>query len=173
MDQSSDGRSACREAARRAYRDGLALVSCREMTEAQLGKRLLSRGHQASAVAEAIERLRSEGAIDDRRAAASAARVEANVKGRGRRRILQRLRAVGVPESLATETVDNLFEEIDEKGLLARALERKLKGSSARTPDPSYVRRLYQALVRQGFAPGDVMAALRARWRSDVPSLDE
>ncbi len=53
-----------------------------------------------------------------------------------------------------------MFGEIDERALVAKAIERKLRGRRAALSQPEQAR-LYQHLLRQGFSPGVVSAALR------------
>jgi regulatory protein len=147
---------------RAAYLAALRQLSARELSEKRVRERLLKRQHAPDAIEKAIERLRSEGAIDDRRAAIACARTEAAVKGHGRERVLRRLQAIGIPNDLARQATDQVFETVDEPALLLRALaRRKRHGETVRSPGG--FRRLYQALVRQGFEPSAVVALLRSQ----------
>jgi regulatory protein len=148
---------------RAAYAAGLAMLARRELSEAQIRERLRRKGHDAGAVDEAVARLRAARAIDDRRVAVSAARTEAQIRSRGRAYVLRRLAALGIPPDLAADAVDEVFGALDESALLARALARRLRGPSATIQDAAHFRRLYQQLVRQGFPPSAVIAALKAR----------
>jgi regulatory protein len=155
---------------RRAYAAGLALLARRELSEAQIRERLRRKDHAAEAIDRAIVRLRDAGAVDDRRVAVSAARTEAQVRSRGRGYVLRRLQSIGIAADTAADAVDEVFGELDEPALLARALSRRLRGPSATIRDQAHFRRLYQQLVRQGFQPSAVLAALKARAKAtDVP----
>ena len=54
------------------------------------------------------------------------------------------------------------FGELDEGALLEQALERRLRGSVSLAA-PAALRRILAALVRQGFAPGAIVRAMRRR----------
>jgi len=159
---------------RAAYSAGLAMLARRELSEADIRERLRRKDHEAGAVDEAVARLRSAGALDDRRVAMSAARTEARVRSRGRAYVLRRLAAMGISPDLARDAVDQVYGALDESALLARALARRLRGPSATIRDSAHLRRLYQQLVRQGFAPSAVITALKARAKAGhVPEDDE
>ncbi len=143
---------------------GLALLAGRELSEAQVRERLMRRGFDAEAVEPAIARLRDEGAIDDRRVAASCARTQARIKGRGPARILHHIQALGISRDLAEQAVREAVGPDEEATLLEQALDRRLRGAT-RPPDAAALRRLYAHLVRQGFAPGAVLALLKRRWK--------
>lgn len=150
-----------------AYSTALAMLGRRELSEAQLRERLARREHPPDAIDAVVERLRASGLLDDRRVARAAARTEAQVRSRGRSRVLQRLHALGIAPEVAEAAADEVFEAIDEEALLEAALARRLRGPGARIRDAAHFRRLHQQLVRQGFAPSAVTRALRARgWAS-------
>ena len=61
------------------------------------------------------------------------------------------------------QALDAALEDVDVATLLDRALEKRLRARDAATSrDPATVREVVGALVRQGFAPGAVLARLRA-----------
>lgn len=160
--------------ARAAYAAGLGMLARRELSEAQLRERLARRQHETAAIEQAVTRLRDAGALDDRRVAVAIARTEAHIRSRGRTRALHRLHAAGIDDKLAEEAVAEVFGALDERALLERALERRLRGPSGRILDAAHFRRLYQQLVRQGFSPSAVMATLKARARhQDQASPDD
>jgi regulatory protein len=159
--------------ARAAYAAGLAMLSRRDLSEAQIRERLARKEHSPAAIEEAVARLRAVRALDDRRVALGAARTEAEVKARGRSRVLRRLQSLGIAADVAQAAADEIFERVDEATLLDRAIARRLRGPSARIQDAAHFRRLLQQLVRQGFSPSLVIRALRARAKAaDVPDDD-
>jgi regulatory protein len=158
---------------RAAYAAGLAMLARRELSEAQVRERLRRKEHDEGAIEEAVARLRASRALDDRRVAAAAARTEAQVRSRGRAYVLRRLESIGIAPGTAAEAVEEVFGAIDESALLARALARRLRGPGATVRDPAHFRRLYQQLVRQGFPPSAVVAALKARARRDAVVDDD
>jgi regulatory protein len=156
--------------ARAAYAAGLAMLSRRELSEAQIRERLRRKDHPPDAIDAAIGRLKDVRALDDRRVALAAARTEAQVRSRGRGYVLRRLQYIGIASDTAEEAVNEVFGALDEQALLDRAIGRRLHGPGARIRDAAHFRRLLQQLIRQGFVPSKVIAALKARAkRDDVP----
>ena len=153
---------------RSAYAAGLAMLSRRELSEAQIRERLRRKEFEPETIEAAVTRLREVRAIDDRRVATSAARTEANIRSRGRGYVLRRLQSIGIGPELAKEAVDEVFGALDETALLERALARRMRGRNARVQDQAQFRRLLNQLVRQGFPPSAVIAALKARARRDA-----
>lgn len=143
-----------------AYADGLRMLARRELSVEGVRARLLHREHPRESVETAITRLMESGALDDRRVARAYARTAANVKGRGRLRVLRELTAMGIPKDVASEAVGDVFGDTDERSLIAKAIQKKMRGRM-RLSTPQDRARLYQYLMRQGFTPGAIVAALR------------
>jgi regulatory protein len=148
-----------------AYTTALHLLSRRELSTRQLRERLARRGCAEEQIDDTIARLRREGALDDRRVALAAARVEASIRRKGRRRVLQRVRQLGIDAAAAESAVDEVFRDVDEAALLESALERRLKGADVRALDDKAIARVVRALLGQGFAPAQVYARLRRKGR--------
>jgi regulatory protein len=146
-----------------AYTAALTLLAARELSTAQLRVRLSRRRFESADIDEAIEQLLQDRSLDDRRVARAAARLEATVRHRGRRRALQRVRQLGIDDEIAEAAVDEVFGEIDESAVLERALERRLKGRNPARLDSRGLARLMRGLVAQGFAPDAIRARLRSR----------
>lgn len=145
-----------------AYTTALVLLGARELSEAQLRTRLLRRACRPGDVDEAIARLKRDRTLDDGRVARAAARLEASIRHRGRARVLQRLRQLGIDPDIAQGAVEDVFADVDETGLLDRAIERRLKGIAPAALDRRATSRLVRSLVAQGFRPSAVFARLRA-----------
>jgi regulatory protein len=143
-----------------AYADALRLLSRRELTVADCRARLLDREHSPADVEAAIARLIDAGSLDDARFARTYARSAVDVKGRGRLRVQQELQARGVAKETASAAVGEVFGDKDERALVARALQKKLRGRPKPANERDYAR-LYQHLMRQGFTPSVVSAAIR------------
>jgi regulatory protein len=159
---------------RAAYAAALAMLSRRELSEAQLRERLARQEHQPDDITAALERLRAAGAVDDRRVALAAARTEAAVKSRGRARVLIKLRAIGIAPDIAEAAADEVFDNLDESALVGRAIDRRLRPPGTTIRDAAHFRRLLQQLIRQGFSPAAAIRALKARAKRDaVPDESE
>jgi regulatory protein len=144
-----------------AYVDGLQMLARRELSTTQVKARLLERQHAAEDVDAAIERLRETGALDDARVARAYVETALKVKGRGRLRIQRELDEMGIPREIAAAAVADAFGEVDERRLIVKAIAKKLHGRH-RIDTPQEYGRVYQFLIRQGFSPAAVSAALRA-----------
>ena len=145
-----------------AYAWVLAALARRELCEAQIRTRLARRGHLPAEIDAAVARLRAAGTLDDARTARAFARTETRLRHRSRRWVLQRLHGMGIDRSTAEEAAAEVFGELDEGDLLEATLARRLR-SGVDPADPAVQRRLHRYLVGQGFEPGRVLAALRAR----------
>jgi regulatory protein len=146
-----------------AYTTALTLLAKRELSTAQLRTRLARRTFDESEIDDVIARLTEDGTLDDRRVAIAAARLESAIRGRGRRRAMQRVLQLGVAGSVAKEAVDEVFADLDEGALLEAALERRLKGADRRELDDKAKARIVRSLAAQGFDAGTVFERLQKR----------
>jgi regulatory protein len=150
---------------RTAYVDGLHLLGRRELSVKQLRERLLDRDHTREDVDRAIELLLENRALDDVRVAAAYVRTALKVKGRGRLRIRRELQEMGIDQDTAAAALAEAFGDVDERALVNAAIRKKLRGKPIATQ--SDYARVFQHLMRQGFSPGTVTAALRAAREGD------
>ena len=147
-----------------AYSDGLRMLARRELSVSEVRARLVDREHPVEEIEAAIARLLESGALDDRRVARAYARTASTVKGRGRLRVQQELHAMGIARDIAAEAIAETFADTDERALIDKAIQKKLRGSGASAPRKLSIQdraRLYQYLMRQGFTPAGISAALR------------
>jgi len=143
-----------------AYSDALQLLARRELSEKQLRDRLIDRDHQRDEIDRVIAHLLESKTLDDGRVARAYARTAAGVKGRGRLRVMRELNEMGIAREVATEALAEVFADVDERGLIAKALQKKMRGRP-RIANAAEHARLYQFLMRQGFTPAGITAALR------------
>ena len=155
---------------RTAYVDALHLLGRRELSVKQLRERLLDREHPREDVERAIELLAENRAVDDARVAAAYARTALKVKGRGRLRVQRELHEMGIDKDVVSQALAEAFGDADERSMIANALQKKLRGKK-KIDTPAEYARVYQFLMRQGFSPGAVSAALRAH-RKGVDPLE-
>ena len=142
-----------------AYATALRMLARRELSTAQIRDRLKQRGFTREVIDDAVSRLTANGTLDDARVARAGARTRAHGRRQGRQRVARELTLIGIPEEIAAQAMAEVFGELDEDALLEQALERRLRGISL--SDPGARRRIVAALVRQGFAAGAVIRALR------------
>ena len=143
-----------------AHTEGLKLLARRELSVEGVRARLQDRGFAPEEVDSAVTRLLESGALDDRRFARAYARTASAIKGRGRLRVMRELLQMGIHTDVAAEALGEVFGELDERSLIEAAVRKKLRGRPALT-DGREQARLYQFLMRQGFSPAGVSAALR------------
>jgi regulatory protein len=155
-----------------AYLDGLRLLARRELSVKQLRDRLKDREHPVEEIDSAIEHLLETKALDDERVARAYARTASKVKGRGRLRIVRELSAMGIAKGTASEAVAEVLADVDERGLIAKALQKKMRGRP-RIANAAEHARLYQYLMRQGFTPAGIAAALRKLRGRGADARDE
>ncbi len=148
---------------RTAYVEGLLLLGRRELSVKQLRNRLLERDHPREDVDRAVALLLENRALDDARVAAAYVRTALKVKGRGRLRIRRELQEMGIDADVAGAAIAEAFGDVDERSLVTQAIQKKLRGKKI-TTQAEYAR-LFQYLMRQGFAPSIVTAVLRAERR--------
>jgi regulatory protein len=147
-------------AANPAYLDALRMLARRELSERQVRQRLGRREHPADQIDDAIERLKTDRAIDDARVATVIARTETTIRKRGKLRVKRRIEAAGIAPAVAAGAVDDVFRDVDPDALLNAALQKRLRGAERITDDRQYAR-LWRYLLRQGFEADRVAALLR------------
>ena len=146
-----------------AYTLALTWLSRRELSTRQIRDRLTRRDIPPDQIDDAIARLTADRTLDDRRVALAAARTDAVIHRRGRRRVLQHLHQLGIDRELAAAAVDEVFGDLDESALLDQAIARSLRGATASTLDRKGLARIVRRLAGQGFEPGAVYARLRRK----------
>ena len=148
-----------------AYQAAVRLLARRELSTGQLRDRLTRRELPPLEIEAAIARLTRERAVDDARTALAYARRAAEVTFRGQRRTRREIEALGIDPTTARQAVAEIFSEVEEESVLDRAIAKRLDGPIRDRPQ---FRRLYQALLRQGFPPDRVSAALVVRSQANV-----
>jgi len=153
------------------YTLALQWLSVRELSARQVQQRLARRDVPADAAADVVARLRASGVLDDSRVARAAARLETAVRGRGPGRARLKLKALGLADSDVDQALAAAYDEVDVATLLDRALDKRLRRERGDLANPATIRKIVGAMVRQGFAPGAVLARLRKRG-TDVDDTD-
>jgi regulatory protein len=138
-------------------------LSVRELSARQVRQRLARRQVTDEIIDQVVARLSAAGVLDDSRVARAAARLETIIRGRGPARARQKLRTLGLSDTDIEQALAVALEDVDVATLLDRALEKRLRRERGDLRDPATVRKVVGALVRQGFAPGAILARLRAR----------
>jgi regulatory protein len=151
-----------------AYVDAVKLLGRRELSVAQLRARLAEHEHNDADIDRAIDLLLEQGALNDARLAKAYVAKALEIKGRGRLRIQRELQVMGVERDVAAQALGEAFGDVDERALIKKALDKKLRGRMKIDSTAAYAR-VYQFLMRQGFSPAAVTAVLRAYRKGSDP----
>jgi len=138
------------------------MLARRELSEKQVRERLTRKGHEATAIDEAVARLLEERALDDARVAEAIARTETSVRRRGRLRVQLQIQRAGIETSVAKRAVDEVFGAIDDEALIEASLRKRLRGRET-IEDQKEFQRLYRYLAGQGFEIDKILKVLNLR----------
>jgi regulatory protein len=144
----------CRDAA-------LSYLGRRAHTRRELTQKLGRKGYDAQEIERVLSDLARLGYVDDARTAQALVRSR-TAGGRGRRAIASDLAARGVTGETAAGALAGLHPE-DEEDALRAALAKKNRSLPARLTGRERSKKLFDHLVRRGFAPGAVLEALRTK----------
>jgi regulatory protein len=141
------------------------------MSEAEVRKALLAKGHPPEDTERAIEGLRQQRYLDDPSLAARFARSRLEHGGQGERRIRQTLRKKGVVGPIIEEGIRLAQGEVSEGEALER-LARRYWERRQRQPPVRRLRALWAFLLRRGYPAGLVHERLRALWPAWSEALE-
>jgi regulatory protein len=156
----------------RSYDRAVMMLASRGRAARDLERQLVRKGEPAEFARLAVERLVSEGFVDDQSYARSFVRSKSAGAGLARFRLKQELGRQGVDRAIADEAIDEVFDEeaIDEVAtatMLAKKRARSLQGA-----DPqAQRRRVYSFLARRGYPPSVISAALDAASIAATPDF--
>ena len=136
-----------RDQAEQAVQRAMDLLSYRPRSEAEIRQRLRQKGYGEATIAEAMDRLRRVGLLDDEAFARYWVENRLQFNPRGVMALRQELRQKGVKD----QVIEAVLAEYDEEEAATRAVERavrRLRGLDGRT----FRRRLIDHLRRRGFS---------------------
>lgn len=145
---------------RRALDTAVAMLARRPRSEREVRRRLAQQRVAPALAEETVVRLRAASFIDDAAFARSWAESRERASPRGRRLIVQELRALGVDAAAAREASE-LVDEDEAAYRMAMARARALPLSDA----AAFRARLGSALQRRGFGWDVVRATVERCWR--------
>lgn len=136
------------------------ILGRRPYSEAELAEKLAERGYTEDEIAEAQQKLKEYGFLDD--AAYAAALVERAVaKNQSPKALLYELTRRGIDRETALAAAEAMPAPDEALDALIRA---RLKGAVC---DRALTEKTYRYLAGKGFAPGDIRAALRRYTRGE------
>lgn len=148
------------EMRRRALETAVAMLARRPRSERDVRRRLAQRAIPRDVIDETVEKLRSAGFLDDAAYARSFAEMRDRTSPRGRRLIVQELRATGVAPETAQSATSELADE-DAAYRLASSRALRLAGLGYET----FRNRLAGLLQRRGFGWELVRRTIDRCWR--------
>jgi regulatory protein len=129
-----------------AYQQALKLLNYRARTEAEIRQNLQKHEFSEEHIAQALERLRQNGLLNDERFAQGWVENRSEMRPRSRRALSQELRQRGIDDETIRETLD----QIDDEALAYQAAlkqARKLNGLEWQ----DFRQKMYGFLARRGF----------------------
>ena len=138
-----------------AYRTVLRCIERRSFARADLGRRLLRKGHTPEAVEAALERAAGQGLIDDAAFAANYVQTR-SARGRGPLRLTRDLMAMGVERGIIDRAVASHAREAEGNGDIPLALAHKRAAQLRDLPRHVRRRRVLAYLARRGFSGREV-----------------
>ncbi|MDE3180341.1 MAG: RecX family transcriptional regulator [Acidobacteriota bacterium] len=138
------------------------LIARRARSVAEVRRALEKKFPGSEAIEPSIARLRELGYLDDRKFACQYASFLARRRGFGPGRVRLELKSRLVDYHEIDEALQQAYEDLSERSLLERALDKKLRTLRL----PLTRRRFYslaQSISRLGFPSDDIMKAMRSR----------
>jgi regulatory protein len=138
-----------------AYRTALRAIERRSFARADLGRRLLRKGHAPEAVEAALARAAEHGLLDDVAFAVNFVETR-SVRGRGPLRLTRDLLAMGVERGIVDRAVAAHLRESQGNGDIPLALASKRAAQLRDLPRHVKRRRVLAYLARRGFSGREV-----------------
>ncbi len=149
-----------RKAPATALQYAVKLLSARPYSEKKLREKLYARQYTGTEVRGALERLKHERLLDDRKYAVDFVHARMAARPRGATRMVTDLLSRGIPLTLAREVTAELMPKADEEPL-ARDFVRRKQAQYAQLDEQTRWRRLAGALARRGFSLDTIRKVLR------------
>jgi regulatory protein len=138
-----------------AYRTALRSIERRSFARADLGRRLLRKGHAHEAVEAALARAAEQGLLDDSAFAVNYVETR-SARGRGPLRLTRDLLAMGVERGIVDRAVAAHLRESEGNGDIPLALASKRVAQLRDLPRQVKRRRVLAYLARRGFRGREV-----------------
>ncbi|HUO86441.1 MAG TPA: regulatory protein RecX [Thermoanaerobaculia bacterium] len=151
----TDGALAVDRPTSSAYRKALELIARRDHFRAEIRAKLVARRYPEGEIEAALDRLESDGYLDDRRTARQLADLRLNGEPLGRRRLAAELVRRGVSADIVSQVVEELIPADDRDA--AREAARQWLDRHGGNGHPAALARY---LDRRGFTPPAIWAVL-------------
>jgi regulatory protein len=151
------------KAKEKIFASALRMLTARARSETQLREKLLAKewlDHRL--IDECIARLKELGYLNDRNFAYNYALSRLHSKSIGRSRLARELAEKKVPREVIEDTLELVFEEVEEDALLQKAVDKFVRLHGQPT-DAKTSRKLFAHLMRLGFRYELIAKKLRSR----------
>jgi regulatory protein len=155
LDEALRGRLQAAAEEEGAYRTALRAIERRSFARADLARRLARKGHAPDMIAAALDRLAEQGLLDDAKFAANYAETRA-ARGRGPRRLVRDLLAMGVERSIIDRAVATVEQAAEGGESVPLTLATRRAGQLRDLPRQVRRRRVLAYLARRGFSGREV-----------------
>jgi regulatory protein len=141
----------------------LRVLAGRASSTGEVREKLRRRAERASDVDEALARLKDYGYLNDQRFAEGFASARLSNEKLGRARVLRDLRQRRVAPALAESTVRQVYQDVNEQGLIEDWIRRKyrLAEREGLFQEDKDLAKAYARLLRAGFRSGEIVTALK------------
>ncbi|HVV45533.1 MAG TPA: RecX family transcriptional regulator [Bryobacteraceae bacterium] len=152
----------------------LRILGGRAHSTGELRQKLARRAADENDVESTIARLKDCGYLDDRRFAEGYAAARLSNDKFGRARVIHDLRQRRVAPPLAERTVQHVYQEVDEEGLIEAWIRRKyrMEPREGLFQEDKDLASAYRRLLRAGFRTGDILRVLK-RFAKNPALLDD
>jgi regulatory protein len=138
-----------------------------------LREKLRRRAEKAEDIDGVLSRLKQSGYLDDRRYAESFATSRLSGEKFGRTRVIHDLRQRRVAPALAEQSVEKVYQEVDEVALIEDWIRRKYRTATREGlfAEEKDLAAAYRRLARAGFRSGEILKVLK-RFAKNPDLLD-
>ena len=147
----------------------LKLLGLRSHSRKELEQKLRKKGYSGESIEQVLEKLSSQGVLDDRMFGIELIKSRSRRKPSGKLKIRMELRKKGVPESI----IGDLLKEYDSAELCYRAAEKKI-GVLRGATDEVRKKKLEVFLHNRGFEWHDIQSVITRLFKgfTDVEDID-
>jgi len=151
----------------------LKILGGRAYSSGELRARLERRAERAGDVDSVMGRLKDSGYLNDQRFAEGFANARLTNEKFGKTRVLQDLRQRRVAPALAEQTVQKVYQDVDESAMIEDWIRRKYRAADRETlfQEDKDLAAAYRRLLRAGFRSGEVVRVLK-RFAKNPELLD-
>lgn len=143
----------------------------------ELQRKLRLKANTMATLREVMEKLREYGLLNDQKFAESFTTSRLEGQGHGASRVIRDLRTRGISSQTAENTVRQIYEEVDERDLIRRYLERKFRSKDLRQflREEKNLASAYRRLRTAGFSSNNSIRVLKefSRRADELEDTDE